>query len=560
MSDRRGWKLAGAGLLSVPALVMLGALTPVRALANTSVACNDAALIAAINAANAGGGGTLDLTMGCIYEYSVADNATDAPGTALPVITSTITINGGYGYVRRAAGAATNFRLFDIGPTGSLTLNYLAVSQGAAPGSGGGILDQGHLAVAGGTISDNTGSGVLQTSSAAGMSSVNNGFFHNTEDGVLNQGTALDTFFGGGIRWNTGAGVESNGSISVEESLITDNLNGLQTVNPSSTNTITVKNAALTDNSSDQVLSAGPATITGSTINSTSSTGSGIVAAGPATVTSSTVSGLANGIVAGPGGATVTGSTIAGNAAVGVSGTTTVTDSILSANGTANCAGAVTDGGDNLSFPATDTTCPTTFATGDPKLDILRNANGGPTPTIALLDGSAAAGLTPVGAVGCTASDTDQRGVPRLQHGQPCDAGAFELVSTSTAVGASATSLTTDRRLSLTGTVTPFSAIPVPPSGTLSFFNGSVLMAKVTLITGLAKSGPLTLPAGTYTVVAAFPGAVGFLASSSAPLSVTVSPEVPSVGAAQDLPAPLAPALLVLGGLGLLGAARRRRR
>jgi hypothetical protein len=161
---------------------------------------------------------------------------------------------------------------------------------------------------------------------------------------------------------------------------------------------------------------------------------------------------------------------------------------------------------------------------------------------------------------GCTAGLTDQRGVPRLQNGQACDSGAFELDDTSVALVPSATSLKAGQTLSIAGTVTPFSVIPGAPGGTLSVFQGSSLVAVVGVINGHAADWTVTLPVGTYTFFAAFSGARGFVPSTSAPVTVTISPTVPAVGAAGELPSPEAPALLILGGFGLICFAWRRRR
>jgi hypothetical protein len=514
---RRGWKLAGAGLVCVPALVVLGAVTPMRALANTAVACSSVALVTAITTANAASGGTLDLASGCTYTYSAANNTTDLPGTATPVITTNITINGNGATVTRSSGSPA-FRLFDVSTTGTFTLNNTTVSNGSALGNGGGIADFGALTLSADTITGNTGSGVNQIFGSAGLTATNTVFSNNTQHGLFNQGAGFDTLVGITANNNSFDGVLSNGAVSISGAAIGGNHWGVQTVNASSAaNAITVTNSTLTDNSNVQILSEGAATVTGTTI--------------------------------------------AGTTAIGVFGlgTTVVTDSILASNGGASCGVPVTDGGNNVVFPASDVSCPTTFIHGDPKLDILRD-NGGPTQTMALLGGSAAAFLITAGATGCTAPGTDQRGVPRLQNGQACDAGAFELDSTSTAVVPSATSLTVGQPLSLAGIVTPFSFIPGAPSGTLSFFNGGILVATVALINGHAADGPLTLPVGTYTVVALFPGARGFLASGSAAVTVTISPTVPAVGSAPEVPSPIAPVLLVLGGLGLIGAVRRSRR
>jgi hypothetical protein len=90
-----------------------------------------------------------------------------------------------------------------------------------------------------------------------------------------------------------------------------------------------------------------------------------------------------------------------------------------------NCAGApVTDGGGNLRWPSTDTSCAGSY--GDPKLAALGD-NGGFTKTMALLPGSKAID-TADNAI-CAAvpvSNQSQNGVTR-PYGFQCDIGAFEL-------------------------------------------------------------------------------------------------------------------------------------
>ncbi|MBW4623161.1 MAG: hypothetical protein KME17_27865 [Cyanosarcina radialis HA8281-LM2] len=87
-----------------------------------------------------------------------------------------------------------------------------------------------------------------------------------------------------------------------------------------------------------------------------------------------------------------------------------------------NCFTQMTNGGNNLQFPARnlrdskDVDCTVNILTADPKLDGLKN-NGGLTLTRALLAGSAATNR----GTGCPT--TDQRGVNRRN---PCDLGAFE--------------------------------------------------------------------------------------------------------------------------------------
>jgi CSLREA domain-containing protein len=93
------------------------------------------------------------------------------------------------------------------------------------------------------------------------------------------------------------------------------------------------------------------------------------------------------------------------------------------------CLGTITDGGynisDDLSFLFSD---PTSKSNTDPKLDPQGlQSNGGPTNTIALLEGSPAIDHIPNATSSCgTIVKTDQRGVLRPQ-GKKCDSGAYEV-------------------------------------------------------------------------------------------------------------------------------------
>jgi predicted outer membrane repeat protein len=101
------------------------------------------------------------------------------------------------------------------------------------------------------------------------------------------------------------------------------------------------------------------------------------------------------------------------------SGSLTLRSTLLSNNiGPSNCFGTIKDGGGNLNWPASDSSCPGIQL--DPRLGLLQD-NGGMTKTMALLNGSAAI----YNALQAFCPLIDQRGLPRGENGL-CDIGAFE--------------------------------------------------------------------------------------------------------------------------------------
>jgi hypothetical protein len=133
----------GIAVLAGPALV--AALTSAPASAAVApavrVPCDEAALAAAINTAN-GGGGILRLARNCIY--SIITPATAA--TALPIISGNIRLVGGPGTtIRRDPAAATDFRILDIAVGGTLHVTGIAIKNGRTNGLGGAIQNAGTL-------------------------------------------------------------------------------------------------------------------------------------------------------------------------------------------------------------------------------------------------------------------------------------------------------------------------------------------------------------------------------------------------------------------------------
>jgi hypothetical protein len=89
ISDGNGGRGSGAVILLLAALRRLGRDHGNRALLGP--ARGPAGLIAAISAANAGGGTTINLAAGCTYQLTAADNTNPMLGAnGLPVITSRI--------------------------------------------------------------------------------------------------------------------------------------------------------------------------------------------------------------------------------------------------------------------------------------------------------------------------------------------------------------------------------------------------------------------------------------------------------------------------------------
>jgi hypothetical protein len=131
---------------AVGAVVAFAGLPAGLALAGTSarVPCSGpgggaAGLVAAINAANAAGGGAISLAPRCTYTLTAADNNSFG-GNGLPVITTPITIAGANATIARSS--AQQFRIFEVdGPGGSLAASALTITGGDVGGPGGGVFN-----------------------------------------------------------------------------------------------------------------------------------------------------------------------------------------------------------------------------------------------------------------------------------------------------------------------------------------------------------------------------------------------------------------------------------
>jgi hypothetical protein len=129
---------SSVGLVALTAAPMAAFAAP----AGVNVPCTgQAALVGAINAANAAGGGTINLARGCHYPLGSVDN----PGNGLPVVTTRITVNGNDATI----DGTNSVRVLEVdGPGGNLSLQDVTVTGGSAD-IGGGIEN------AGGTVTLN---------------------------------------------------------------------------------------------------------------------------------------------------------------------------------------------------------------------------------------------------------------------------------------------------------------------------------------------------------------------------------------------------------------------
>jgi hypothetical protein len=102
-----------------------------------NVSCNQAALVAAIDAANSTGGGTLNLAHGCDYRLTVSPDSSE---NGLPAITTPITITGNHATI----DGTNSFRVFEVdGPGGNLAARQLTITGGSVQDFGGGIANLG---------------------------------------------------------------------------------------------------------------------------------------------------------------------------------------------------------------------------------------------------------------------------------------------------------------------------------------------------------------------------------------------------------------------------------
>jgi uncharacterized repeat protein (TIGR01451 family) len=280
--------------------------------------------------------------------------------------------------------------------------------------------------------------------------------------GISNFGTLtiIDSTLSGNEAEFGGGAIDNCGFCGGSLTIVTSKLEGNQSAGAggaiwNDSGTVNVTDTTLAGNHADSsgggVASVGTlriasSTLHGNTAGSTTQAGSGggIANWSTATVLNSTLvdnfasgAGGGGGAIQNLGNMTVTNATLSGNGSGGVGGgiqgaygLSLANSIVVQGDAGPNCQGVI-DGGNNISFPASDISCPAGFSSGDPVLEPLQ-ANGGATFTEALGPGSAATDAGNNSLCSSAVSGRDQRGAARGADGNAdglggCDIGAFEL-------------------------------------------------------------------------------------------------------------------------------------
>ncbi len=184
-------------------------------------------LIADINSADKTGGAfTINLKPGTTFGVKTVNNTTNG-ANGLPVIGGTkavdLTIVGNGDTIERVG--SKSFRLWDIAPGASLTLDRVMLQQGLASGSGAAIYNQGTLMVSscavsafsGGGIANSGGTVTVRSSNLSGNAASNGGGISNNGGTVTVSNSTLSgnyATYGGGIYNAGGTVIVSNSFLS----------------------------------------------------------------------------------------------------------------------------------------------------------------------------------------------------------------------------------------------------------------------------------------------------------------------------------------------------------
>jgi hypothetical protein len=256
-----------------------------------NVACGDGAgLVAAVNTANAAGGGSINLAAACDYSLTSVDNSGE---NGLPVVTTPISVNG-KGATIDGTGAV---RVFEVdGPGGSLSLRDVTITGGSAD-IGGGIANIGgtvtlnHSQVTGNTAlvaGGGVASATLDPSSVAKLTLNQSTVSDNQQ--TLPPGQDMNGGLGGGGILNI------LGSVSLNQSRVDGNTaqggvgggiaNGDYFTGSSSGSVLTVNGSEVNDNTAPNAggggiqNALGSVTVNNSQVNGNSSLNGGGISSG----------------------------------------------------------------------------------------------------------------------------------------------------------------------------------------------------------------------------------------------------------------------------------------
>jgi hypothetical protein len=220
--------------------------------AQAAVACNETALVKAINAANTAGGGNVVLTPGCTYTLTKGHGAASNGPDGLPVITKVITLTGNANAITRSKAAGTpRFRIAEVAKTGKLTLKLVTLSNGSAVGSGGAVLNFGAFTLTGGALTGNKASGTGGALSNADVPAPGTGTAATITSSKVSGNSATGM---GGALYNGLRGSLTTTSSTIKSNSSSAQGAGIAAINSTAT---TVSSTPVTANSTTFALGAG---------------------------------------------------------------------------------------------------------------------------------------------------------------------------------------------------------------------------------------------------------------------------------------------------------------
>src|SRR3984893_14259001 len=219
MTRARPWQAIVSAVVAASAVVAVFGGATARASSLSIVPCSGpvgggAGLIAAVNSANASGGGMVILVPGCTYSLTSANNMT-AGANGLPVVRSPITIIGNGSTI---AGHSSNFPIILIAGAagGGLTLDGITVTGGNVSGQGPAGLGGGIFNFAGTlTLNRSVVTGNMAAGAGGGIAS-----------GTMGPGPgATLTLNNSEVSWNTvpPSGMGGGGILSISGTLTLNN-------------------------------------------------------------------------------------------------------------------------------------------------------------------------------------------------------------------------------------------------------------------------------------------------------------------------------------------------